>query len=296
MEPRATRLTMKNTDHLHLFVVASTNELAARLGQLLHDCPHVVTRVAPDDLTKTDWQSQRMSGTLWAVVEPQGRGALRLDMAVAWTQALSVVLRPQRLVVLLESVALEEILALVRAGADGVLPANATPGEVIAELRRPGTRGTDYFPDPQNWLGSLRRASEELLLIEDPKTQLFKLLRLFVSQLKVDRCSIMLLDDDGNLRLEAGIGLPRELKRGTVITPQPNSVSAWVLERRQARLVEGTLDPTASRVGRRALSAVSAPLITQDRLIGLVNFSSFDPARVPSARRWRRLASSSIAG
>ncbi|MDK2972390.1 MAG: hypothetical protein PWP23_2145 [Candidatus Sumerlaeota bacterium] len=241
----------------------------------------------PGDLTHTDWQSQRKAGVLWAVVAPGGTGLLRLDSAVAWTQAISVVLRPQRLVVLLESVALEEILALVRAGADGVLPANATPEEILAELRRPGTRGKDYFPDPQNWLGSLRRASEELLLIEDPKTQLFKLLRLFVSQLKVDRCSIMLLDDDSNLRLEAGIGLPGELKIGTVITPQPNSVSAWVLERRQARLVEGTLDPTASRIGRRALSAISAPLIAQDHLIGLVNFSSFDPAR--------RLSSSDLA-
>ncbi|MBX3729430.1 MAG: GAF domain-containing protein, partial [Candidatus Sumerlaeia bacterium] len=249
--------------------------LIASLGTRCHEC----LRLDPRDVARVDWQQQRHTGAVWAVVAPSGTGVLRRDTVVHWTQALSIILRPQRLLVLVESLHLDEILPAVRAGADGVLPQSATPAEVIDELERTGTRARDFFPDPQNWLGALRRASEHLGLTVDPKTQMLKLLRIFVAHLRVDRCSILLLDDDGNLRLVAGQGMPDQMAVGTVVSPKPGTVSAWVIANRRARLVEGTLDATASRHGRAVHSAIAVPLIAREELLGLANFSSFDADR-----------------
>jgi signal transduction histidine kinase len=267
------------SETVQLVLVSDTADLEAgllaKLGRRCHEC----LRLDPRDVARVDWQNQRRTGSVWAVVAPPGSGVLRRDTVTHWTQALSIILRPRRLVVLVESMDLDEILPAVRAGADGVLVRSATPDEVVAELERSGTRARDYFPDPQNWLGALRRASEELGLSIDPKTQMLKLLRIFVAHLRVDRCSILLLDDDGNLRLVAGQGMPDQMAAGTVVSPKPGTVSAWVLDNRRARLVEGTLDATASRHGRVVRSAITVPLLAREKLLGLANFSSFDANR-----------------
>src|SRR5690606_12862829 len=134
--------------------------------------------VGADDLNEPSWQTQRQPGTAWAIIAIATTDQADPFVIESWVRLVRVAFRPTRLVVLLPPRRLGGILSMVQAGADGALPATATIAELIDELEGEGVRREDYFPDPQQWLASLRRVSEELILTDHPLTQMVKLLRI----------------------------------------------------------------------------------------------------------------------
>ncbi len=248
---------------------------------LLKDRSHAELRLQSADKEDTEWQTRRSPGVVWAVIALAPETENWFDETLRWTQLLQVAIRPNRLVVILPELRMDHQLRLLRAGADGFLAASSTAANVVQELEGNGIHREDYFPDPKNWLNSLTRASEELLISEDPRTQLTKLLRIFVSQLKVERCSILLLDKDV-LRLAAAIGMPADLKIDTVINPHPHSITSWVLKNRRSRLIEGEYKFEGKDANRKGQiqSALCVPLIARDQLLGAVNFSSMVGGRM----------------
>lgn len=265
-------IPLQQPRHLQLLLVCEDPVLRAELVTRVGPCEHSPVILGPEDRASTQWQTQRACSAAWAVVAA-GR---TVEERAEWVQLVSLAFRPTRLVALLPAYDLEATLRLVRAGADGVLPGRVTAAQVLEELEGDGVRGEEIFPDPAQWLNTLRRAGEQLLLSDDPTLQLQKLLRLCVSRLKMDRASVMMREDEG-VRVVAGIGLPARIRVDEAFTPSPHSVTAWVLEHRRPRLVEGNYSHTPHETQVRA--AISVPLIAGGELLGVVNFSSLSSGR-----------------
>lgn len=242
------------------------------------DFVHVPAR----DWASADWQSARRPGPVWAVIAFPDEDDLPFEDYLHCVQVVSLAYRPNRLVVLKSRQSQEQVIFLLRAGADGVVSAGAPPEEIVQELEGPGLRHEDLFPDPIKWLHSLSRAAQELGLAEDPSSQLRRLLRSFASQLHVDRASVSLVTD-GELTLAAGINMPAEVREGMSQAMAPGTITEWVVNHRRARLIEGSYSGTPGTGGSHrseARSAVCAPLLMHGDLLGVVSFTSLQGGRM----------------
>lgn len=88
--------------------------------------------------------------------------------------------------------------------------------------------------------------------------------------------SLMLLDEEtGELRVAAAVGLPEEA-RGAVV-PVGRGVAGRVAETRKALILRGRVAeeifPGLVPKGRRIASGLSVPLVSGDRLVGVLNVS-----------------------
>jgi hypothetical protein len=95
-------------------------------------------------------------------------------------------------------------------------------------------------------------------------------------QMAVRRCSLILVDDDQQLRIKASVGLPIELRSKTL--PIGGSIAGWVYTHGKpmtaARLdkLEDTL-PDQQRSRYVTNSFISWPLLREERIIGVLNVS-----------------------
>lgn len=220
--------------------------------------------------------SFRTPGELWAVILHAPESGLAFEDVVRCAQSIDLTLRPSRLAVMAPFLREGETLALLQSGVTTVLPIGMPAAEVAAELARPVSEAHDIVSNPYRWLRTLSRAAHELGDTGETP-HLRKLLRLFSSELHVDRSSILLLDGE-KLRLAAEVGMPPGLKVGDLLDIKPDSISAWVIRNRRARHILGQL-AASSEQARTVHSAVSAPLTHGDRVLGVVNFSSTEQGR-----------------
>ncbi len=235
----------------------------------------------PVQLDREKWMtpyllSFRTPGELWAVILHSPETGMAFEEVVRCAQTLDLTLRPSRLAVLAPFLREGETLALLQSGVTTVLPLAVPAAEVAAELARPVSEAHDIVSNPYRWLRTLSRAAHELADTEEAP-QLRRLLRLFASELRVDRSSILLLEGE-KLRLAAEVGMPPGLKVGDLLDIRPDSISAWVIRNRRARHILGQLTMVNEQV-RSVRSAVSAPLTHGERVLGVVNFSSTDEGR-----------------
>jgi signal transduction histidine kinase len=249
------------------------NELTAALGKRAR---------SPVILDTKQWQtpylqSFRSPGELWALLIHDPKHGMGIEEMVRCVQSIDLTLRPNRLYVLTGFLRENEALGLLQAGCDGFLPMDITAKEVVAEFEKPRTDANDIVTNPYRWLHTLSRAAEELHAGFERELQLKKLLKIFGSELRVDRSSILLLEGE-KLRLAAGFGMPPGLEPGTLLEIKPDSISAWVIRNKRARLVEGHLAVVNDQV-RSVHSAVCAPLISENEVLGVVNFSALEEGR-----------------
>ncbi len=261
-------------DSLQVLFIGLREEFTRDVLSLLGDkCTHSLT-VAGEDWQDTAWQASRRPGVAWVVIGPGVEKHSGLGGVLKCTQLCSLVYRPQRLVVLVDVFRLDDVLRLLRVGADGVMPAGVDAFHVVDELCHSGLAREEFFPEPQRWLQTLTRAAEELDLSRHPQQTIKKQLRLFISQLEVSRASVS-LREDGKLRILAGVGLPPGLNQHQAVAVEPNTISGWVIEHKRARLVHGEFAGQSGDVRH----AICAPLLSRDEVIGVVSFESLGGAR-----------------
>lgn len=257
---------------VQLLVIGGNEKLGTRLQEYLGELPTRVLRVPATEWRSPAWQEKRTPGPCLAVIALEEEGEAATEEILECTQLVSVTFRPQRLVVVLRGFQLDRVLNLLRAGADGLQPHGASALQVAEELRGKGVKREYYFPDPNRWLQSLARAAGEINLGLETGIQLKKLLRIFVSQIGVDRGSIMLVEGD-QMRLAAAVGFPGDVEIDSLTAIRPGSITEWVLEHRNARLVIGD-QPGSKPLSSKVESAVCAPIVMEDEVLGTVNFSS----------------------
>ncbi len=266
-----------DTGRITLLVVGGDEEMAGGLRGRIGDRCNRLILLKAGDWSVTRWQEERPEGHLWAVINLD----MSIEAVTRWTNLVRLTLRPNRLVVVCPTRQPRDIITLSRIPAVCLARQGAPCEEILTELT--SEPQVDEARDAmEGSLRALTRASEELFPSEDPSGQLARLLKIFKAQLQVDRATVVLKEDDDTLRVVAGFGMPGDLKIGDTIKPSPGSITSWVLRNRTPRLVEGDY-PNSSRKSA-VRSAVCAPLIVRDELLGAVSFSSFHGGRkfVPS--------------
>lgn len=97
-----------------------------------------------------------------------------------------------------------------------------------------------------------------------------------------DRCSIMLLEQD-HLRIAAALGLPEEVRQGARVR-LGEGIAGWVAAHGRSLLISDIDREDRFRraeAGRyKAKSLLSVPLLYKERVQGVINVNSTDPARV----------------
>ena len=110
----------------------------------------------------------------------------------------------------------------------------------------------------------------------DPNVLLDKIADAALAQFEADEASIMLLADDGrSLTIAAVRGEGRETLLGTRL-PIGEGIAGWVAARCEPLVLEGEVkDPRLAPLHPRAeiQSALSMPLITRNKLIGVININ-----------------------
>lgn len=248
----------------------SVEELISTESQVLH--------VQQNDWREAEWQRSRLPVTALAIVD-LGPDAPFSEL-LQCVQTVSLVFRPEALVAVRMDTTQEQDLILVKAGATALGRAGESPEELMNLLQQPGINHEELFPDPARWLNTLVRTAEDLRLGGDDGPQVKRLLRQFASRLDVDRASLGLLEGERKLRMQAIINLP-EVEENQLLEISPDSITAWVIDHRRARLVEGAYH-TSQAARSKARSAICAPLIADDVVIGVVNFSSTSEGRLLS--------------
>jgi GAF domain-containing protein len=126
-------------------------------------------------------------------------------------------------------------------------------------------------------LQALSEVLESYDLTTDRVTLLDRVLQIAVGATGADRGSLMLYHaDQGRLRVEAAIGLERELFPRIALAPG-EGVAGRVFEERTARLLHGKADPSAFRIVRErddVESAILAPLLHGEHTLGVLSVSS----------------------
>ncbi len=85
--------------------------------------------------------------------------------------------------------------------------------------------------------------------------------------------SVMLLGDDGRLRIAASHGLPDDVVAGTVVS-EGEGIAGWVLVSGQSVLVEDLPERTRHIRRHGVRSAVSVPIADEDGTLGVLNVGS----------------------
>lgn len=125
--------------------------------------------------------------------------------------------------------------------------------------------------------------SRSLMTTTDVDTLLEQAVQIAVQETQADRASLMLKEND-HLRIAAARGLPEEIL-DTTVTPIGNGIAGWVAQHGEPLLLNpGVSMPPelADALNRDEIgSAVCVPLALQDRVIGVLNLSKFEPAERP---------------
>lgn len=269
--------TSPPTGLYQLLIIGRDGDFVQRFRRVLKGGEEQVVHVKECDWKSATWQRSRAGYKSWALVALPSATRNDHREAADCTNLVRVTYRPSRLVVMADFQNLDQVLMLVRAGADGVVRSTASPEEVLEEFRRRGVVREEYFPDPQKWLHSLARAASEMDLALETSSQLKKLLRIFVSQLGVDRASIVLFEQEG-IRLAAAIGFLREIDHEEVRSIQPGSITDIVMRSKRSRLVLGA-QPGSRPISGTVDSAVCAPIMAKGAMLGTVNFSTVQGER-----------------
>jgi len=265
------------SDSVQLLVIGGSAEFGAQLDGLVRAGTHRLVHVPGSEWRSPSWQEKREPGAAWAVVALDLDEGAEFEDLLQCTQLVTVAFRPTRVVVMLRHFQLERILSLMRAGADGLLPAGATPEQLIHELEGRGVKRDYYFPDPTRWLQTLVRAAGEIDLVTEDLIQFRKLLRVFISQMGVDRGSILLAEGN-QLRLAASVGSASDALDNKLLDVKPGSITDWVIQHGRSRLMIGDQPGSRSLTGKVETS-ICAPIVSQGEVLGTVNFASANRRR-----------------
>ena len=120
---------------------------------------------------------------------------------------------------------------------------------------------------------TLADTSRDLARLLDPDEVVTTTLERAMALAGAQTGSVMLLDEDGALRIAASRGLPPEVVVTTRVT-EGEGIAGWVLASRQSLVVEDLEDrgPQGHRHGVR--SAVSTPIADDDGILGVLNVGS----------------------
>ena len=148
------------------------------------------------------------------------------------------------------------------------------PAAAYAELSATQARATEG----QRTLDFLREGFELLATTRDSKGSMRRIVQWFCNQFRVERCSLMRLDDRaGSLRILEQRGLDPAVA-GRVNIPLGEGVSGWVARNRKPLFVREDLDvtPEQTRSGDHYNSGsfISVPLQHEDRIVGVLNLSN----------------------
>ena len=125
---------------------------------------------------------------------------------------------------------------------------------------------------------ALRKSGDVVSYIDDPQKALDKLVVLVIQMLGVERCSIMLLDEDSNeLRIRASYGIPKEVAESYRGIPG-DPIAGWVLSNGKPLLIEDLgghpLSKGALRDCYTTASLLSVPLTARYRPLGVLNVNN----------------------
>lgn len=145
----------------------------------------------------------------------------------------------------------------------------------------------DLSPEPARWgvLESIAAATSA------PERFLLEVVRDVAERFDVRRCSVLLADDDGKLRVRAAQGLPREALQ--VVVSDPASISSWAYRHNCVLTVDNLPEEVeAARGEGRYVTRdfVVAPIAVDARVLGVLTVSDRDDARPFSSDDARRVA------
>jgi len=139
-----------------------------------------------------------------------------------------------------------------------------------------GGGGAGGMDDQNSLLASLREIVDAVRLTIDRKELLSVILKLAIESTGAERGSIMLLSDEGTLRVEIAKGMDEEVVR-KIRVPLGDGVSGKVAAEGKPMLISGKTDGTRfSRAMDRSdvKSAMCVPLLVHGEVIGVVNVNS----------------------
>lgn len=226
------------------------------------------------DWQDTSWAVDRATGSALALVRYSPESFENIRQFCQCVATVSVAFRPSRLAVFVPDVTTRTNAEIIKAGANHVLPLRAGRSQLAIELRDGGIIAAEMFGDAAPWLETLERVAEKLYIDEDPRARLKSILLLFTRRLGVDRSSIALVENN-SMEIAAVTGQTGNLQEGQRLEVLPESVTARVIESRRARLIQGA----AGRASSSVRSAICAPLLARNEVLGVVSFSSMAGGR-----------------
>ncbi len=182
---------------------------------------------------------------------------------------------------------LNTVLDVFRQGVSDVLIAPLTPAEVCHAFARVQDRAWARR-DARHLQLTARTALDELVLLKsisattssmaDLDKLLARLTTLIQEALKVEIVSLMLADDEGNLRIQAAAGLPDKVL-GQTRPPEEYGVAGQVFASGQAILVDdletdGRFAPQTFSERYRTHSLLSVPVSCHDKTFGVLNVNN----------------------
>lgn len=224
--------------------------------------------VGGKDWEDSAWAGERHSGTALALVRFSPNAFENMRQFCLCVATVAVTSRPTRLAVFVPEITTRIAAELIKAGANHVLPLHADRSTLAIELRDGGVVAAEMFGDSAPWLDTLERVAEKLYIDEDPRGRLKSILLLFTRRLGVDRASIALVEGS-TMEIAAITGKAGPITEGQRLEIYPESITARVIESRTARLIQGS-----AGVGTTVRSAICAPLLARNEVLGVVNFSS----------------------
>ena len=135
---------------------------------------------------------------------------------------------------------------------------------------------------------SAKRSLDDLILLkaigettrsaEDLQKLLDRIVDLIQSALDVDIVSLMLIDDEGLLKIRSACGLPDDVCQNVTIAPG-EGVSGYVMEHGEPVLIDdlstdGRFPPRDETVRYRTGSLLSVPIRYQQRIMGVLNVNN----------------------
>lgn len=121
--------------------------------------------------------------------------------------------------------------------------------------------------------GELIEAARDLSRLIDPDAVLSHVLDRAVALAAAESGSVMLVADDGMLRIRESRGLPVEVVNETRVTPG-EGIAGWVFASEKPLLVEDLPTRRGETRRRNVRSAVSVPIADEDGVIGVLNVGS----------------------
>lgn len=275
----ANATTVHPPEHsFRLVFVGVAPQLARAIEELVGEECFEVAEIQPGEVKRfSSALSGKKSANRVIVGSPEIEEELRQQELVRLCGGVRLALSPARLVVMIPRLDMELVGALMRRGVDGVVLAGSTASEILEEVLRERAETGELVPDTSLALDSLRRVAEELHLSEDPLGKLKRLLARFAGELNVDRASITLVDGE-KMKMAAVVGPMPGIQEGDQFNYEKNSITGWVVDHRSSRLIRGDMQRDG-RASGRVQSAICAPLIARDELLGVVNFSCLTGGR-----------------